>query len=217
MRFRRALGNRNLASRILAGLSLLLALAAVALAGGFAVFTYDVLQPARPPPKADGIVALTGGAERVETALRLLASGQADLMLVSGVAHGAALSDLTRRVDLEPAVFGDRITLGRTAVTTFGNAEETADWVQAHAIHSLIVVTASYHMPRAMLELRRALPAVTLFCVPVQPPGVTRTSELRLLTLEYAKLLAAWIGLSRVISQPFSTVLHRPVDNSVSG
>ena len=39
-------------------------------------------------------------------------------------------------------------------------------------MHSLIVVTAGYHMPRALAELRRALPDVTLYPVPVQPPAM---------------------------------------------
>ena len=60
----------------------------LAWAGGFAWFLHAARVTAEPPAHADGIVALTGGAERVETALNLLAEGRARLLLVSGVGGG---------------------------------------------------------------------------------------------------------------------------------
>jgi uncharacterized SAM-binding protein YcdF (DUF218 family) len=68
-------------------------------------------------------------------------------------------------------------------------------------VHSLIVVTAGYHMKRAMTELARALPDVTLYPEAVVPPalrGGTQLSTLRLLAHEYTKWLAAELGLSRL-------------------
>jgi uncharacterized SAM-binding protein YcdF (DUF218 family) len=197
--------------RVLRGWSSLRALSVFMLAGlvalgaGFVWFVIVAEQPARPPPHADGIVALTGGADRIETAFRLLAAGDANLLLISGVAHGAALPALERRVDIDPAVLEQRVTLGRTATSTFGNAGETAAWVEQHGIHSLIVVTAGYHMPRALLELGRALPGVVLYAVPVQPPGMREPGWLRLLVVEYLRLIAAACGLShRLHGHPLS-------------
>ncbi|MEJ0070861.1 MAG: 1-acyl-sn-glycerol-3-phosphate acyltransferase [Pseudomonadota bacterium] len=63
----------------------------------------------------------------------------------------------------------------RTADDTIGNAAETAEFVHSHAIASLRLVTASYHMPRALLELRRALPEVRIVEHPVFPAGFART------------------------------------------
>ena len=180
-------------------------LASFALAGiaagliGFGWFVLAVQRTAEPPAHADGIVALTGGAERIETALRLLESGHADLLLVSGVAQKAALSAFAHRVDLDPAALAPVVTLGRSATSTFGNAKETASWVQQHAIHSLIVVTGNYHMPRALLELGRAMPGVTLYPVPVQPLAMNEKGMPRLLAGEYLRLIAAACGLSRLI------------------
>ncbi len=151
---------------------ILLAAAVLALGIGFARFVAVVHRPCGPVPQADGIVALTGGAERIETALRLFAAGRARLLLVSGVAGGAGLPTLTRRADLDPAPLAAHVTLGRNATSTLGNAEETATWVRTHDIHSLIVVTAGYHMPRALLEMGREMPGVTLYPAPVQPPGI---------------------------------------------
>ncbi len=175
---------------------------AVGFGGGFAAFLAAVNRPASLPPDADGIVALTGGADRVETALRLLAAGQARLLLVSGVARGAGLAELARRSDVDPGPIAGRVTLGRAATTTLGNAVETGAWARANGIRSLIVVTADYHMPRAMLELRRAMPEVALLPAPVQPAGLGRAGRARLLGSEYVKLIAAFLGLSHASPPP---------------
>ena len=93
------------------------------------------------------------------------------------------------------------MTIGRTATTTRGNALETAAWARTNGIRSLLVVTASYHMPRAMLELRRVLPDTTLYPVPVWPPAAQRWSAptLRLIAEEYIKYLATPLGLTTVL------------------
>jgi uncharacterized SAM-binding protein YcdF (DUF218 family) len=155
------------------------------------------------PPHSDGIVALTGGADRVETALHLLADGRANRLLISGIGSGIELAPLAHRAGLDPGPLADRIALGRRATSTRGNAAETAAWVQARSIHTLIVVTAWYHMPRALTELRRAMPGVVLEPVPVDPeasrqPGLAMA---RLLAEEYTKYLAAWLDLTALIPE----------------
>jgi len=85
---------------------------------GFVWFMQIAGRPGEPPPHTDGIVALTGGAGRVELALRLLASGQADRLLLSGIGGGTDLATLGRLAGVDTARFGDRITLGRYAAST---------------------------------------------------------------------------------------------------
>lgn len=174
-------------------------LALVSVGCGFDWFVAQVRRAAVPKAAmADGIVALTGGADRVETALRLLASGRARVLLVSGVGGAADLPALGRHAGLRPAelaVLRDRITLGRTAASTHGNAVETAAWAREHAVGSLLVVTAAYHMPRAMAELSRALPGTKLYAMPVSRHPTTSPASLRLLAAEYAKFLAVEVGL----------------------
>ncbi len=153
------------------------------------------------PARADGIVVLTGGAERIMTGVRLLQQGRGRVLLISGVGHGAALDDLLRGTGIDPAPLAARITLGRTATSTTGNADETAAWVAEQDLHSLLVVTASYHMPRALTELQRSLPDIAMTPVPVIPPAlrVLRTlSTWRLLAHEYTKWLASELGLARL-------------------
>ena len=81
------------------------------------------------------------------------------------------------------------------------STKETATWARANEIHSLLVVTAAYHMPRALAELSRALPDVMLYPLPVlsaERPGYG-TVPLRLIAEEYVKYLATQVGLTAVI------------------
>ncbi len=180
-------------------LAVLILVAGAAWLGGFVAFDRAARRAAREPPQADAIVVLTGGADRIDTALGLLAAGNAPLLLISGVGRGTDLAELDRRTHLAPDQAA-RVTLGRTATTTVGNAEETAAWVRARGVRSLIVVTAGYHMPRAMLEIGRAVPGVTLYAVPVRPPalrGGVEISTVRILANEYNKYIAVRLGLTR--------------------
>jgi len=159
------------------------------------------------PPRADGIVALTGGADRVETALHLLAEGRAGWLLVSGIGPGPDLASLAKRSLVDAAPLAARIELGRQATSTRGNAAETAAWVHVKDIHSLIVVTAWYHMPRALTELARAVPGVVLYPSPVEPEGshppdmAMAWAMARLLAEEYSKYLAARLDLTALVPE----------------
>ena len=189
-------------ARRLAPLLTLLGLLALAWGGGFVWFVRAAWVAGAPPAAADGIVALTGGAERVETALKLLAEGRARVLLISGVGGAADFAELAHRAGVDPAL-APRVTLGRSATTTRGNAAETAEWARADNVTSLIVVTAGYHMPRALTELSRAMPGVTLYPAPVLPPALRQPglAALRLLAGEYNKWLATEAGLSALGSR----------------
>ena len=187
--------------RAAAALALLGGLAATAWLGGFVWFVQDSLRPSPLPANADGIVALTGGADRIATALQLLRQNRAKLLLISGVGPSTEFNALFRGTGINPAALAGRITIGRSATDTLGNADEAADWARAHALHSLIVVTASYHMKRALTEIGRTLPDIALYPAPVLPPalrGATGFSTIRLLADEYTKFLASELGLTRL-------------------
>lgn len=171
--------------------------------GGFVRFVVTAQRDPALPPQADGIVALTGGADRVSVALHLLAEGRANQMLVTGIGGGAALPELTRPAKVPLQNVAARVTLGRGAVSTHGNAAETAAWAAQNSIHSIILVTAFYHMPRAMLEMRRALPGLTFYPAPVFPAEtMALTTRLRLLSEEYLKYLGTLVGLPSLAPPP---------------
>jgi uncharacterized SAM-binding protein YcdF (DUF218 family) len=143
----------------------------------------------------------------VRTGLELLDAGLAPRLLVSGVAPRLTLGELARAHGREAAALAGRVALGQAAATTVGNAAETAAWLRSQglgAAASIRVVTAGYHMPRALLELRRALPEATLVPHPVVPStlregAVPRSRVAVLMLSEYVKYGVALTGLSAMV------------------
>jgi uncharacterized SAM-binding protein YcdF (DUF218 family) len=134
----------------------------------------DRSTPAPDPPVADGVVALTGGsAERITAALQLLEAGKGKRLLISGVSRQVTRGELQTIMGADKPIFDCCVDLGFTAANTVGNGRETADWARANGYRTLILVTADYHMPRARLELKSAMPEATVIPYPVA------TSELR--------------------------------------
>jgi uncharacterized SAM-binding protein YcdF (DUF218 family) len=195
-----------------------LSAALVAWVAGLVWFITLASRPAPPPPPVtDGIVALTGGAGRIEAALHLLAKGRAGVLLVSGMGSSVDLATLAHRAGLDPEPLVERVTLGRNAASTRGNAKETAAWAERNRIRTLVVVTASYHMPRALIELGRAMPGVRLFPWPVMLVASDTKSPptLRLLIEEYNKYIAVVSGLSALLPsrEPVREIGRTPARN----
>ena len=173
----------------------------IALLGGFVWFASSLPTAAeRPRERTDAIVVLTGGDARVAEGLRLLAAGQAEKLLVSGVNPAVTVAELMALAPDVPPELAERVVLGYAAGDTLGNAAETAAWMREQGFTSLRLVTAAYHMPRSLLELQRALPGVTILAHPVFPPGVRQEGwwedgdSASLLLGEYLKYLAALIS-----------------------
>lgn len=146
----------------------------------------------------DAIVVLTGGSGRLEEGLALLADGKAKKLFVSGVYRGVEVTELLRLAHVSPTNLKCCIVLGHSANSTFGNAAETAQWMAAERFHSLRLVTAAYHMPRSLLEFRRAIPGATIIPHPVFPERVKRDwwfwpGSAGLVINEYHKYLLAFL------------------------
>lgn len=178
-------------------LATLLVLGAIALVAGFLLFVQRI-DAARPLlGQAQGVVALTGGADRIAQALDVLASGRAERLLITGVNQSTTRGEIARLTPQFKRLFACCIDLGYAAQNTIGNAVETRDWARAHHMRSLIVVTADYHMPRALVEIGSALPEARLTPCPVRTerdaPLWTDQPMLRLFAFEYVKYLAALV------------------------
>lgn len=170
--------------------------------GGLLAFAASLPRQVDDPDRAtDGIVVFTGGAARLDAGLELLAAGKAKRLFVSGVHPGTSKGALRQLSGPEARLIDCCVDLGFAAANTFGNAIETADWVRANEYRSLRIVTANYHMPRSLIELRRRLPGVELVPYPVFPaqfklaewwawPGTAY-----LLAEEFDKYLAALVAL----------------------
>ncbi|HEY0104842.1 MAG TPA: YdcF family protein [Rhizomicrobium sp.] len=164
---------------------------------GFLLFVGTL--PTRPsrPLKADGIVALTGGEERLDAAAALLEGGTGKRLLISGA------NKISSKQELRHLVGGGRrfdccADIGYAAEDTYGNAEEAAAWTARHRYRSLIVVTASYHMPRSLRLFHALMPRVTLIAYPVEPAGIDMArwwhpGTLHLLHNEYLKYVASFV------------------------
>src|SRR5918998_4826250 len=132
--------------------------AAVALAGFFP-FVHLIARAEQPPAtRADAIVALTGGAQRIGDAIDLLARGYGDRLLITGVNERTSRDEIARLNPGQRRFFECCVDLDYRARNTIGNAIETRRWMQGHRFRSLIVVTSNYHMPRTLAELDHALP-----------------------------------------------------------
>lgn len=153
--------------------------------------------PAPDPDPAQAIVALTGNATmRITAAVKLLELGKGRRLLVSGVNPEVTRPELRAVSKATRGVYDCCVDPGFQAADTKGNARETAAWAEAHKYTRLIVVTADYHMPRAMLELRGAMPHADLTPYPIKTAELDaanwwRTSAgAKRMILEYCKYLA---------------------------
>ena len=186
-------------------LSIGLAAALGLFAAGFVVFAVSVMrEPAETVASADGIVALTGGQTRIAEAARLLLEGRGKRLLISGVNQTVSRATLFKLSGLSEETFNCCVDLGYAALDTVGNAAETRRWAEALQYKKLIVVTASYHMPRSLVELHREMPDILLVPHSVQPDILKhrawwlQPAALRVLAGEYVKFLPAAVRLALV-------------------
>lgn len=165
---------------------------------GFIIFAGAATrEPADLSFRADGIVVLTGGESRIAKAASLLEAGSASRMLISGVNRKVSKEDIQRLTGLTPAQFDCCVDIGYAAHDTIGNADEAREWAERRGYRRLIIVTASYHMPRSLAEVGRVLPDVELYPYPVVPKKFhseawwLHPGTIRILLSEYVKFLPA--------------------------
>lgn len=174
-------------------------LVAAMFGAGFVVFATYVGSLSTPEQieAADGIIVLTGGQARVDTAVDLLKSGKGKRLLISGVNRTARLEDLRIATGGDRGMFKCCVDVDYEALDTIGNAAESAKWVREHEYDSVILVTNNYHIPRTLLEMHRLLGDAKLQAYPVVNSRLdggtwmTKPQAIRVLFTEYTKYLAA--------------------------
>lgn len=159
----------------------------------------------------DAAIVLTGGPDRLTDAARLLSTGVTKHLLISGVGGRADLDDLVRVAPSLAPYSSCCVDLGHQAQNTRGNAEEAALWARDKNYKSLAIVTAGFHLPRAMLEVRALLPDRTLYPyragLPIREQlFYGRFSTLYAIALEPIKYMAALVRIN--ISKRFSDVAN---------
>lgn len=170
---------------------------------GFIVFTGTISSMNEPKTAepTDAIIVLTGGTKRVTRALDLLSEGTSNHLLISGVNKGVKLHELMALWGYKDTLPDSSIALGYEAETTLGNAIESRKWVSENHAKTVRLITATYHMPRALLEFHHALPGVKIIQHPVIPENFLPDQKRfwKLCFIEYHKLL---ISTVRIIFYP---------------
>jgi uncharacterized SAM-binding protein YcdF (DUF218 family) len=161
---------------------------------GFAWFALLLPQPAR-VTQTDAVVVLTGGANRIDRGLEILAKRKAMRLLISGVDRDVRPVELAVQYPGYSRWFACCIDLGFEAIDTRSNALETARWVAKYKLKSVRLVTHDWHMRRARLELDKALPND----VKITSDAVLTRPTLKVLFTEYNKYwlryIAALLGI----------------------
>jgi len=187
----------------------LLLLAVVLTVIGFFIFTGSIQRSKPEPRTADGIAVLTGGVARIDEAMKLLAQQKAKRLLITGVYRTTSTEALKQLASEGDQLFSCCVDVDKEARNTIDNATETSQWVALHHYNSIIVVTSNYHMPRALAELGRVMPGVTLIPYSVIVNNVrldrwwTYPGTTRLLISEYLKYLPALgrLGATKLVAK----------------
>ena len=205
---RQLLSRRSRLRRMARWLILTGFLTVAAVFGGFLWFA-DSVASLKPPDgvKADAIVVLTGGYQRIDQAMGLLRDGAGKRLLISG-AHPSTTPAQIRKMTQTPTdLFSCCVDIGYDALDTIGNANEISRWIHNNGFTVVLVVTNNYHMPRSLHELRRVDPGTKYIPYPVVNSDLTRKAwftdpdVLRTMIGEYVKVVAAnvrdWVGIAR--------------------
>lgn len=184
--------------------------------GGFIRYASIVTAPIEERnPKADGIVVLTGGENRLREGAALFSKGASKRLLVTGVNPILSMTSFQKILGLPMDLVDCCVEIDRAARDTIGNALATRQWNEQLSAKSLIIVTGAFHMPRAIKELSHALPNVELIAAPVNVPDGEAwwkdRARLRDMVREYVKFSVV-IGrdiLNHVMDWPWPTMPGR--------
>ncbi len=165
---------------------------------GFAMFSIQVVYSdiAEARQKMDAIIVLTGGPDRVNKGLELFAEGTAKNLFISGVHPSVKKREILAQWTGK-TLPRCCLILGQQATSTVENASESKAWAQNNKIESIILVTSNYHMPRALMEFRSALPDTFIIPHPIAQKDLKADGGRmwKLLLSEYHKLILRWVQL----------------------
>ncbi|WP_088704458.1 YdcF family protein [Rhizobium sp. R693] len=173
-------------------------LAAALIFGGFLRFADSVTTLKAPlDPRADAIVVLTGGYQRIDQAVELLQKGAGKRLLISGVHPTTTPKQIRRMTQASPELFSCCVDVGYDALDTIGNAQEASNWIHQRGYKSVLVVTNNYHMPRSLAELAYVDSETQFIPYPVVNTDLktsnwfTDPNAMRVMLAEYVKVLFA--------------------------
>ena len=128
----------------------------VAITALFIDFTYKTFSYRQTLVKADAIVVLAGGKGRVEEGVRLYREHRANYLFLIGVDPSVRKSDFYRPRPGDPSP--DGVILERASRNTLENAMLGREVILRRPVSSVLLITSRYHMKRAAILFRNALP-----------------------------------------------------------
>ena len=123
----------------------------------------DPLEP------ADAALVLTGDLdfERTRHAAALVRTGKARLLvLTGGEPYPGDSAESLRDRALAEGVPAGRIRLENTSTNTWESLVAVEPILRAEGVDTLLLVSSPYHMRRASVAARRALPGIRILCQP---------------------------------------------------
>jgi uncharacterized SAM-binding protein YcdF (DUF218 family) len=142
--------------KILKALCSLLVIVLLVVTALFVDFTYKTFSARPGTAEVDAIVVLVGGKGRVEEGVRLFREGRARWLFLVGVDPAVRKNDLYRQRPGDPPP--ERVLLEKSSRNTLENALYGRDLLQAHGVRKVLLITSRYHLKRATLLLRNAVP-----------------------------------------------------------
>lgn len=148
--------------------------------------------------RIEAIVVLTGGNGRINEGLDLLANNTAPKLFISGVHKDVTKKDIIKNWKAPVSPTPCCISLGYQSTDTISNATEVKQWVEDNNISSFILVTSTYHMPRASMEIEKQLPNTRIILHPVVSKDFESWSGRfwKLAFSEYNKTILRWMQTS---------------------
>jgi len=120
----------------------------------------------------EAIVVLTGGQKRIEEGIFLLKENPSKKLFITGIDSRIKKIPVVINIpNLLSKNMQNKVEFGQKATSTFENALEAKEWLKKNKIKSITLVTASYHMPRSLLEFKDAMPNIRIECYSVFPKG----------------------------------------------
>jgi len=158
--------------------------------------------------ESPNIVILTGGANRIKDGLKIIEAFKNSKninykILVSGTGMGFTKSSLKKKLgpNFNSQLIQCCIDLDGISKNTLTNASETFKWTSKNDIKEFILITSTYHMPRAILEFKNVMPNLKIYTYAIIPKKhdienwLSSYQTFSLVFTEYCKFIIAGLRI----------------------
>ena len=153
---------------------------------------------------SDYVVVATGGSNRLKKGLDLMRKNFNGRLLLTGIGKGITKENIENAIaakQWQKDILNCCVDYDYFAEDTKGNALETKIWTKKLNINSIYLVSANYHMPRLLLEMKAENPNLKIIPITVEADSTPiknfwKLKNFKLILNEYFKLLITYFRLS---------------------